>query len=51
MNEKFLFKMTQVIKKKAADSYEILRGVSELTDRQGCAILALKVVPKSLIFA
>ena len=26
-------------------------GVSELTDRQGCAILALKVVPKNLIFA
>ena len=25
-------------------------GVSESTDRQGCAILALKVVPKNLIF-
>ena len=25
-------------------------GVSELTDRQGCAILALEVVPKNLIF-
>ena len=24
--------------------------VSELTDRQGCAILALEVVPKNLIF-
>ena len=28
-----------------------LRGVSELMDRQGCAILALEVVPKNLIFA
>ena len=26
-------------------------GVSELMDRWGCAILALEVVPKSLIFA
>ena len=26
-------------------------GVSELTDRQGCAILALKVVLKNIIFA
>ena len=26
------------------------RGVSELTDRWGCAILALEVVPKNLIF-
>ena len=25
-------------------------GGSESTDRQGCAILALKVVPKNLIF-
>ena len=25
-------------------------GVSELTDRRGCAILALEVVPKNLIF-
>ena len=27
------------------------QGVSELTDRRGCAILALEVVPKNLIFA
>ena len=27
------------------------QGVSELTDRQGCAILALEVVPKHIIFA
>ena len=27
-----------------------LRGVSESIDRQGCAILALEVVPKNLIF-
>ena len=26
-------------------------GVSELMDGQGCAILALEVVPKNLIFA
>ena len=26
-------------------------GVSESTDRRGCAILALEVVPKNLIFA
>ena len=25
-------------------------GGSELTDRQGCAILALELVPKNLIF-
>ena len=25
-------------------------GVSELMDRRGCAILALEVVPKNLIF-
>ena len=36
-------------------SYFILRGgggggVSELTDRQGCAILALEVVPKNLFY-
>ena len=27
------------------------RGVSELMDRRGCAILALEVIPKNLIFA
>ena len=26
------------------------RGISESTDRRGCAILALEVVPKNLIF-
>ena len=26
-------------------------GVSESTDRRGCAILAFEVVPKNLIFA
>ena len=29
----------------------LARGVSELMDGRGCAILALKVVPKNLIFA
>ena len=29
----------------------ILGGVSESMDRRGCAILALEVVPKNLIFA
>ena len=29
----------------------VSRGVSESTDRRGCAILALEVAPKNLIFA
>ena len=29
----------------------VLRGISESMDGQGCAILALEVAPKNLIFA
>ena len=37
---------TQLIEKKLGES-----GVSELMDGRGCAILALELVPKNLIFA
>ena len=46
LNEIFLRKILQFDKNTTTR-----RGVSESMDRRGCAILALELVPKNLIFA
>ena len=43
-------KLSGIYEIKMLEKSHILRGVSESMDGWGCAILALEVVPKNLIF-